>query len=170
MANVSRIDWIHPSCRDLVIEELATQADLRNKFIASMSLQGIKLAISDSGGATGDRQFPLMNHPSTWQVFEKRCFELANSKSSGEVTDLLTALTSAVTNASDPARKDSLCKVIAAVCATVAERWNKESAVLQADHLLAYSDASIIVRPFPPMPNLEKSWEAHLEAVRSALA
>lgn len=170
MTNVSRIDWIHPSCRDLVIEELATQPELRSKFLGSMSLQGIKLAISDSGGATGNRQLPLMNHPSTWEVLEKRCLELANSRSNSEVTDLLTALTSAATNTADPARKDSLCKVIAAACATIATKWNKELAVLEADHLSAYSEASILVRPFPPIPNLETSWKTHLESMRSALA
>lgn len=170
MAKVSRIDWIHPSCRDLVIEELATHAELRNRFLGTMSLQGIKLAISDSGGATGNRQLPLMNHPSAWEVLEKRCLELAISKSSSEAIDLLTALASAATNTSDPARKNSLCKVIAAICTAIAAKWDKESTVLRADHLVAYSEASILVRPFPPMPNMEPSWEIHLQSVRSALA
>jgi hypothetical protein len=170
MANVFRLDWIHPSCRDLVIEELATQPELLNNFLRSMSLQGIKLAISDSGGASGDRQLPLMSHPNTWEVLEKRCLELANLKSNNETTDLLTALTSAATNAPEPARKDSLRKVVAVVCATVVAKWNRESVVLSADHLLAYSEASILVHPFPSMPNLETSWETYLESLRSDLA
>jgi hypothetical protein len=110
-----------------------------------------------------------MNHPRNWEVLKNRCLELADSRSTNEATDLLTALTSAATNAPEPTRKDSLREVISAVCVAVAAKWNMESAVLRADQLLAYCEASILVRPFPPMPDLESSWETHLESVRSAL-
>ena len=46
-------DWTHPSYRDLVIEELTQHSQLQLQFLESMSLEGIKLAISDSGGIAG---------------------------------------------------------------------------------------------------------------------
>ena len=60
MTPIRRIDWIHPSCRDLVIEELTSEPTLQAKFVEKMSLQGIKLSVSDSGGVTGERRLPLL--------------------------------------------------------------------------------------------------------------
>ena len=50
----AEIDWMHPSYRDLVIDELARDAHLQQAFLSSTGLGGIKLAISDTGGASGD--------------------------------------------------------------------------------------------------------------------
>ncbi len=169
MTNISRIDWIHPSCRDLVIEELSTQPDLQTTFLQSMSLQGIKLAISDSGGATGDRQLPLMNHDSDWDILKERCLQIVKSKPQDQITDLLAVLVSATTNTSDLSRKERLCTTISSVCQTIAERWNGEVVRLDTEDLLAYCEASLLVTPFIPIPNLEASWAAHLGNARAAM-
>jgi hypothetical protein len=169
MTNISRIDWVHPSCRDLVIEELSTQPDLQTTFLQSMSLQGIKLAISDSGGATGERQLPLMNHDGDWDILKERCLHIVRSNPQGQITDLLTVLVSAMTNTSDLSRKEHLYRTISSVCQAIAERWNREAVRLQTDDLLAYCEASLLVTPFIPIPNLEASWAMHLENARTAM-
>lgn len=164
-----RIDWIHPSCRDLVIEELAHEHDLQTKFLGSMSLQGIKLAISDSGGATGDRHMPLMNYQGNWELLTNRCLNVVASGTQDEMTDLLTALTSAATNTTDSKRKSHLCKTIASVCEAARTKWDSNSSSLSTEDLTAYCDASILLAPLASIPKLTSSWKAHLDAMEETI-
>lgn len=166
---IKRIDWIHPSCRDLVIEELAQEHDLQSKFLGAMSLQGIKLAISDSGGATGDRDMPLMNHRGNWDLLKQRCLEVIASGTQDEITDLLTVLTSAAVNTTDPERKGHLCKAIASVCEAARTKWDSNSSSLSTEDFSAYCDASILLDPLAPIPKLASSWELHLDAMKEAI-
>ena len=48
-----RVAWVHPTWRDLVIERLAADAELRRRFLARCGPHGIVLALSTSGGAEG---------------------------------------------------------------------------------------------------------------------
>lgn len=166
---IKRIDWIHPSCRDLVIEELAHDHDLQSKFLGAMSLQGIKLAISDSGGATGDRDMPLMNHRGNWDLLKHRCLEVIAAGTQDEITDLLTALTSAAVNTTDAERKGHLCKAIASVCEAARTKWDSNSSSLSTEDLSAYCDASILLTPLASIPKLASSWELHLDAMKEAI-
>lgn len=166
---IMRIDWIHPSCRDLVIEELAHEHDLQSKFLGAMSLQGIKLAISDSGGATGDRHMPLMNHRGNWDLLKGRCLDVIASGEQDEMTDLLTVLTSAATNTTDTEKKGHLCKTIASVCDAAKTKWDSNSSILSTEDLAAYCDASILLAPLASIPKLASSWERHLDAMKEAI-
>lgn len=166
---IKRIDWIHPSCRDLVIEELAHDQDLQSKFLGAMSLQGIKLAISDSGGATGDRHMPLMNHRRNWDLLKHRCLEVIASGTQDQITDLLTALTSAAVNTTDAERKGHLCKAIATVCESARTKWDSNSSCLSTEELSAYCDASILLTPLASIPKLAPSWKLHLDAMKEAI-
>jgi hypothetical protein len=166
---IMRIDWIHPSCRDLVIEELAREHDLQSKFLGSMSLQGIKLAISDSGGATGDRHMPLMNYRGNWDLLTNRCLKVVASGTQDDITDLLTALTSAATNTTDSERKSYLCEAIASVCETARNKWDSNSSSLSTEDLTAYCDASILLTPLASIPKLDSSWKFHLDAMEEAV-
>jgi hypothetical protein len=65
-------DWIHPSYRDLVIDELAADPELRTQFLRSASLEGVKLAVSDTGGQEGLRRLPFMLSAESWDVLEER--------------------------------------------------------------------------------------------------
>ena len=166
---IMRIDWIHPSCRDLVIEELAQEHDLQSKFLGAMSLQGIKLAISDSGGAIGDRHMPLMNHQGNWDLLKRRCLEVIASGTQDEMTDLLTVIVSAATNTTDPERKGHLCRTIASVCEAVRTKWDCNASSLSTEDLTAYCDASILLTPLASIPKLASSWEFHLDAMKETI-
>lgn len=166
---IMRIDWIHPSCRDLVIEELAQEHDLQSKFLGAMSLQGIKLAISDSGGAIGDRHMPLMNHQGNWDLLKRRCLEVIASGTQDEMTDLLTVIASAATNTTDTERKGHLCKTIASVCEAVRAKWDGNASSLSTEDLTAYCDASILLTPLASIPKLASSWELHLNAMKETI-
>jgi hypothetical protein len=72
-----RIDWIHPSCRDLAIDELCENPKERQHFLANCSLTGLALASSFAGGAEGRRHLPLLQSKSDWQQFANRAEQLA---------------------------------------------------------------------------------------------
>ena len=70
------VQWIHPSYRDLVIDELSQDQSLRLRFLQMANLEGIKLALSQAGGAKGERHLPLLKDATSRGApsgFEKRC-------------------------------------------------------------------------------------------------
>jgi hypothetical protein len=74
------VDWIHPSYRDLVIDELIQDSSLRNTFLRRASLEGVKLAVSDTGGQCGERRLPLIRSAESWDILEERCLSLSNGR------------------------------------------------------------------------------------------
>lgn len=66
-----RIAWVHPSCRDLAIEELGNDARLRTRFLEHTDIGGLRLAMS-VGGGRGERNFPLLRSEYDWSILEKR--------------------------------------------------------------------------------------------------
>jgi len=78
----NRMTWIHPSCRDLTIEELGDNKLDRLRFLEFCSETGIHLATSVGGGEKGDRMLPLLQNPKDWEIFKMRCIELARKPGS----------------------------------------------------------------------------------------
>jgi hypothetical protein len=70
------IDWIHPSCRDLAIDELSAAPRERQHFIANCDRQGVHLATSIGGGPTGKRVFPLLRVQADIRTLRARILEL----------------------------------------------------------------------------------------------
>src|SRR5439155_7708898 len=64
----SRVSWVHPSWRDLVIEELRADREGRQRFLNACSLEGIRLAISTAGGTSGERSLPRLAEDLDWDV------------------------------------------------------------------------------------------------------
>ena len=154
------VDWTHPSCRDLVIEELVADPALLMRFVRRMSLEGIKLAISDSGGKSGQRKLPLMTSPETWQCLSERCVDLAKERPASEIADLLNALQNAASQPSDDATRNRLVQIIGEVCNVASDNWDRSGTALSARELAAYCDASKLVSPLPRLPRLEAAWRA----------
>ncbi len=78
----AEIGWIHPSCRDLAIEELAQSRRDRQRFLAHCSEAGLLLASSLAGGATGARQLPLLQSDEDWAGFASRAKQLIAEQAS----------------------------------------------------------------------------------------
>jgi hypothetical protein len=163
------VDWMHPSYRDLVIDELATDASLQADFLRSMSLEGIKLAVSSSGGSTGNRQFPLMTSPLSWERLEKGCMTIAFQEVPWTIAQLLETLTEAVHQAEDSASKGNLLGVIAKACEGASARWDEEGAVLDHKELSRFSCASELVCPLPKLPDLTASWVHVMQTFKRVL-
>lgn len=61
-----KVDWIHPSCRDLAIDKLSANNQDRKHFLRNTTVNGLVLALSIGGGPTGVRSFPLTRDDEDW--------------------------------------------------------------------------------------------------------
>ncbi len=73
------IDWIHPSCRDLAIEELSECEQDRARFLQNCSETGLVLASSVGGGLKGERDLPLLLTNNDWEYFRLRGMKVLSS-------------------------------------------------------------------------------------------
>jgi hypothetical protein len=157
IADGRSLDWTHPSYRDLIIEEMTFDVGLKKRFLEKMSLNGIQLAISDTGGARGDRKLPVMDLPESWQLLRQRCVELASQQASGCVADLLDSLASAAQHANGEIRS-KIVEIIASASDAVKQRWDVGQLAFGALELRSYFDSTLLVAPLPASPKLENAW------------
>jgi len=162
----TRIDWMHPSYRDLVIDELVRSGSLRKTFLRSAGIEGIRLALSVSGGANGTRHFPLMIGVLDWHLLVERCRVLCTEEKS--VSHLLTIALDATTEASN-IQRTYLLKCLAELCRQVATIWNSAAHPLSAEDIKAFYKASLLISPLPPMPDFGLTWLSVIEGFEARL-
>jgi hypothetical protein len=126
-----RVDWIHPSWRDLVISELAADAALRRRFLAHCGVDGAALALSIGGGATGERVRPLLRDDADWDALADGVHRVCEELDEPEAVRLLTVLEGA---------HDEVCALRAMVLERLERRW--QHGAVGIDELEAWTDAS----------------------------
>ncbi len=84
-----RLDWIHPSYRDVVIDAVSDDADLQTEFVRHANLEGLQLAFSTEGGATGNRNLPFVRCQGSWDAAAHRLIVLARGRQLAQVLDLV---------------------------------------------------------------------------------
>ena len=149
---------MHPSWRDLVIAELADDSAARRRFLERSGLNGVLLALSVAGGATGERLLPLLLDDRDWDTLTARVGDLAPELDSASAIRLLAALEAAL-NADLPERT----RIEAEALATFAlERltalWDSSKHTLPVAALEAWlATASRLSNP-PPVPPVAPLW------------
>jgi hypothetical protein len=96
-----RVTWVHPSWRDLVIDHLAGDPNARRRFLERCSLDGLLLALSVGGGASGARRFPLVVADADWDTVTRRLSELMHTLEDAQLVRLLAALDATVETPAD---------------------------------------------------------------------
>jgi len=152
------VDWIHPSYRDLVIDELTQNADLRNTFLKRASLEGVKLAVSDTGGRYGKRRLPFIRSAESWDVLRERCMSLVAADVGDR--DVLEVLGNAASQNSSPEHKIRWARLLTSVCNAVRAKWDKESRLINAADLEAFAKARKYADPEVKLPELLATWES----------
>jgi len=161
------VDWIHPSYRDLVIEELIQDSPLRNTFLRRASLEGVKLAVSDTGGPYGNRRMPLIRSAESWDVLQERCLSLITvDVGDREVLEVLANAASEKSSADQTHRWEGL---LALLCKAVQVKWDRTSRHIRASDLDAFARARRYANPAPALPDLRTTWEALDELFRESL-
>jgi hypothetical protein len=162
-----RIAWVHPSWRDLVIDELAVDATARARFLAAVGVHGAVLALSTGGGAHGERRLPLLVTDADWDALGDRVHALASELDASDHARLLDAVTAALhatVALHDPRRSEAL-----ALGHQVLERavrlWSHADRPLEVDLLGSwYRLADAVVDARPAAPDLARTWAALLPA------
>lgn len=90
------VAWVHPSWRDLVIDELAADLSAREAFLSACSLDGLLLALSRAGGASGERIRPLLCSDHDWDTARERLHRLIPELADHDLLRLLATLEDAL--------------------------------------------------------------------------
>lgn len=165
--NGGLLNWVHPSVRDLVIDELGTVGNERRRFLTAGSINAVLLALSDVGGESGQRRRPLLVDAQDWQCLQDTCERLIASGGHEEILRLVDALDEAAEGieGSERAYYDSLVR---RVCLAFSARWNAAPELNSWRLLERFTRLSTNVRPFSPAPDLEALWTDALEAAHRA--
>ena len=137
--------------------------------MADASVSGIKLALSQEGGASGDRVFPFVRHKASREVIERRCYELIEYGPDGWISKILGVLAEARKTSAPEINHKWLKKLSRGVCLRVRERWDSSHEVLSGRELRTYTLVSFGLKPHPGVPSLWPSWDYWCEQVESQL-
>jgi hypothetical protein len=161
----TRVEWVHPSWRDLVIDHLAEDAMARAHFLSGCSPHGVLLALSLGGGDRGSRELPLLISDPDWDALTDRIYELAPELDTRELYALLDSIGSAVALRDE--RSGEAKALARTVLARLAHLWEHAEAPIPLQALEAWLALARRVRPgsrAPTPPNLERTWAELLPA------
>jgi len=139
---------------------------MRRQFLESAGLDGVRLALSASGGAEGSRRFPLLAGEEEWRIMASKCKAVAANPA--QASSLLAIIAEAVSHANSREKK-TLLAILKTLCALAVRIWNEAEAPLQVDEIESFRDASVLLSQLPPMPDLSNTWRTHLSELRSRL-
>ena len=150
-----RIEWVHPTWRDLVIGMLIDDDRARRHFLRRCGVHGVELALSTAGGAAGERVLPLLRRDPDWDVLTDRLYELVTELEPQELIAALTALSAALDELSGESEATALAKT---VLSRTAALWNASRKPLAIDLLEAWLSLGSQLVPQPTPPELSLTW------------
>jgi hypothetical protein len=160
--HVAGVDWIHPSYRDLVIQELERDMQTSEKFLENCSWVGLKLTLSIAGGDKGQRRYPLMTSDKSWAILQHRLASLLGSAESDyQIRDILRTVRASLegtSGAEDFHRR--LGQIIQNCCDILRQRVNRRPSELKERILTEYYELSMSIAPPPQMPEMYPLWKA----------
>lgn len=141
-----RVTWVHPSWRDLVIEELSRDGELRRRFLRNCGVDGAALALSSGGGIDGDRLRPLLTEDADWDALGDGLHHLVEDLDQPEAVRLLSVLGQAV----DGVEADALA---AMVLEKLEKRWHGHPVEVEALEAWTFAAGKL-----PPSPTVAATW------------
>ena len=122
------IGWVHPSWRDLVIDELRDDPDARRRFLSASAVDGVTLAVSRAGGVAGERTLPLMLADADWDALGDRLHELRHELEDRELARVLLALGVALDSVVDKQQARELDSLAVNVLGATRSEWDQQHA------------------------------------------
>jgi hypothetical protein len=152
------IDWVHPSWRDLVIDEVCADRGARRRFLRTCGPYGALLVLSHEGGMAGERKLPLLVEDGDWDTFTDRVGELLRQLEDPDQARLLLAhyaMLGADLDASQRAEAQSLTEY---TLGATRRSWDQQRQPLPVFLLQAwYLTNSRLPEPLDP-PQLGATW------------
>ncbi len=152
------IGWVHPSWRDLVIDELREYPDARRRFLSVSAVDGVTLAVSGAGGSTGERTLPLLLDDADWDALGDRLHELRPELEDRELARVLLALSGAIAVVGDPYRARELDSLIANVLRTTRRAWDEQGGPVPVFLLETWYGANACLATPVASPQLAPTW------------
>jgi hypothetical protein len=149
------VSWVHPSWRDLVIEQLVEDDVSRRSFLRSSSLEGILLAVSTAGGSGGERLLPLLRADGDWDALADRLAVVIQEADDPGLTRLFASLAEAATARGEDRELDALVRYTLEL---VARRWDREGSVIPVGLLGSWFEVAALARESPTPPELAPTW------------
>jgi len=153
-----RVAWVHPTWRDLVIEQLGADPERRRRFLAHCGVHGIALVLSVAGGARGERRLPLLIGDEDWDTLGDRLYLLVPDLETGELVVLLEALATAIHELGGAVGGDELRALARLVLARVAAGWDAAHQPIPLPALGAWLRLARRLAPPPQPPGLAVTW------------
>jgi hypothetical protein len=143
-----RVAWVHPTWRDLVIERLAGDAELRRHFLSRCGPHGVVLALSTAGGAGGERALPLVVEDEDWDALGDRIYDLVPELEHAELAAVLRAGRAALMAVPADWRAAGEARVLARIALErSAAVWTSEGAPILLDCVDAWLSLSVRLDP-----------------------
>jgi hypothetical protein len=136
-----RVDWVHPSWRDLVIESLSNDPGERRRFLRRSGVDGAAIALSTEGGAGGERARPLLQTDSDWDALGDGLYTLCADLDEAEAIRLLDVIAAAGDGDEVKALADLVLKRLG---------WSGQAVSVDAIGAWAAVSAGLDPRPEPP--------------------
>lgn len=157
---------MHPSWRDLVIDELAGDPAARPRFLSAVGLDGALLALSTAGGARGERLLPLLAADADWDALGDRVRALGGELDARGHARLLDAMTAAIgaTDRADPERYREAVALAEQALAHAVTLCDHGPQPLEVDLLRSWYALAGRVGVAPAPPALDRTWAALLPA------
>jgi hypothetical protein len=152
------IGWVHPSWRDLVIDELAHDAAPRRRFLSSCGIYGLMLALSSQGGAVGERAFPLLIADCDWDTLADRIAQLLAELEDRDMARLLVALSDALNAALDLPQHVEAVSLTEYVLGAARRCWDKRARPLPVYLLEAWYGANALLPERQKPPLIGRTW------------
>jgi hypothetical protein len=159
-----RVQWVHPTWRDLVIGQLAGDDAARRQFLHRCGVHGIELALSTAGGPSGTSRLPLIACDADWDAVTDRLFALVLELEPTELLALLACLHEAIEDLRGSREGAEAQALARTTLARVATLWDAAGAPIPLVQLAAWLDVASRLEPEPSPPRLSPTWVELLPA------
>ncbi len=152
------IGWVHPSWRDLVIDELRESPIARQRFLSASGVDGVTLAVSRAGGVAGERTLPLLITDADWDVLGDRVHALLGELEDRDLARILLAIGGSLGEVNDRAQASELeCLAVNLLSAT-RRTWDERREPVPVFLLEAWyrMNSRVVDRVIPPL--LAPTW------------
>jgi hypothetical protein len=127
---------------------------------------GLELALSVSGGATGQRQQPLLRTPEDWVELRRRMLELLPHRDQAGHRLMLEALHASLLATRGGPLQTSVEETARELCVAVVEVWDGRGTALSVRALESFYSLSVLMPNLPAGPQLGATlavWLEHLD-------
>jgi len=162
---MTKLNWMHPSYRDLLIDEIASNKPLRDTFLLTANLNDIGLALSTQGGENGKRTWPLVVDNDSKRIIEQRIRELIPELEIYEQLGLFYILETSISE--KDCDKNWVLVLLYQTLLSLRNQWQGVPTSLSL--LKEFCKSSLMLKPLPQLPDFEPTWNYQIKLLEKVI-